>query len=124
MFFFSYRRLQLSTDVYLEIIGTVSSRYVTFDLLTQHIERVIRSSSFLMVLKKCIGEKHLVVHRSQSYSVQTENGLELFEKVTLNRPPIAVAMGILEYSRVYRYYFVGFCFLVFAFCIRVVLSIF
>lgn len=117
----SYRRLHLSTEIYLQIIKMVSSRYVTFDLLNQHVERVVQSSFFLRVLRRIVGEKYIVVHRFQSYDVQTENGIEQFEKVTLNRPPIFVAMEIVEYCSDYKYYLAAFCFLIFAFFINVFL---
>ena len=107
-FVFSYRGLEVSTKLYLNTFKMVSSHYVTFDLLNQYIERVVRSSPILRFVKKVIGEKYVIVHRSKSYDVQTENGIEKFEKVTIKRLPIVLPMYVFQLFQDYKIFICAF----------------
>jgi hypothetical protein len=84
--------------LYLEIFKLVSSKYVTFDLLRNRVDHVIDSSYWLRILRLwyfTFCRSHLQVE--SSYEVETENGYEQFEKVTVYAKPIVLGMRIKEY---------------------------
>ena len=84
-----YRGLNLSTKMYLKTFESVTSKFVTFDLLHGKLDNVIQSSLPLSLLYAAGSKKFLIAYQGKSYDVITENGKEQFEKVIVYRSRIA-----------------------------------
>ena len=101
-FFFSFRGLSLSTQLYLNIFKSAeSASYVTFDLLRHRVRHVIKSSLLLRVSDMILRKMNAGVRIENSYEVDTPNGVERFEKVTIRRAPVALVLKIGYLCRCY-----------------------
>ena len=101
-FFSSFRGLSLSTQLYLNIFKSAeSASYVTFDLLRHRVRHVIKSSLLLRVSDMILRKMKVGVRIENSYEVDTPNGVERFEKVTIRRAPVALVLKIGYLCRCY-----------------------
>ena len=84
-----YRGLNISTKMYLKTFESVTSKFLTFDLLHGKLDSVIHSSVPLSFLYAAGCKKFLIAYQGKSYDAITENGKEQFEKVIVYRSRIA-----------------------------------
>lgn len=100
--FFSYRGLSLSTQLYLNIFKSAeSASFVTFDLLRHRVGHVIKSSFLLRVSDVVLRKLKAGVRIENSYEVDTPNGVEGFERVTIRRAPVALVLKMGDIWRCY-----------------------
>ena len=98
----SFRGLALSTDLYLEIFRRAElARYVTFDLLRSRVRHVINTSYALRVSEMLLSWGCLRIE--DSYEVDTPNGVEKFEKVTIRRRPVTVVLKMTDAWRAHSH---------------------
>ncbi|XP_066932590.1 uncharacterized protein [Clytia hemisphaerica] len=116
----NYRGLALSTEVYLQIFRNTTSNYVIFDLLRHRIEHVIKSSKVLKMLAKGLTNCFTV---EKSYEVNTANGLERFEKVTVSRYPVALVLQMSDFWVANKLFALSIFVLLISFLFYLILSI-
>ncbi len=92
----SYRKLSLSTQLYMEIFKSVTSSTVAFDVIKNSTAKVIESSPILKLLKLVLPLSITVKEQKSSYNVVTSTAEEQFERLVINRSPVKTAVVAYE----------------------------
>ena len=94
--FHSYRKLGLSTRIYLEIFKSVKSPYVAFDVIQGSVAKVIDSSPIFKILQSTLPMTMIVQTQEKSYQVDTSSVEEQFERLVVRRRLVSAAVHLYE----------------------------
>ena len=92
----SYRKVNLSTQLYGEVFKSVTSPFVAFDVLQGSVGRIIKGSNMLRTVTKLLPMSMLVHSQEKSYNVLTVE--EQFERLIVKRRPVKYAILTYEYA--------------------------
>lgn len=119
--FFSYRKVNLSIQLYHEVFKNSRSRFVVFDFMQGSLKRIIHFAPSLRLLKAI--QSMVVESQEKSYGVQTSATQEHFERLVIKTRPVKYAIHAYEFfSCVFK--FKNFVIMPILFCIIAIILYF